>query len=29
MRQTGKLKTCVWRWQERFAAEDFEGLLTY
>jgi len=27
MRQTGKSKTCVWRWQERFAAEGFEGLL--
>jgi transposase len=25
--QTGKSKTCVWRWQERFAAEGFEGLL--
>jgi hypothetical protein len=22
MRETGKSKTCVWRWQERFAAED-------
>jgi hypothetical protein len=21
MRETGKSKTCVWRWQERFAAE--------
>ncbi len=27
MRQTGKSKTCVWRWQERFAAEGYEGLL--
>ena len=27
MRQTGKSKTCVWRWQERFAAEGFEALL--
>ena len=27
MRETGKSKTCVWRWQERFAAEGFEGLL--
>ena len=27
MRQTGKSKTCVWRWQERFAAEGVEGLL--
>jgi hypothetical protein len=27
MRQTGKVKTCVWRWQERFAATGFEGLL--
>ncbi|ASY61141.1 Mobile element protein (plasmid) [Sinorhizobium sp. CCBAU 05631] len=27
MRQTGKSKTCVWRWQERFATEGFEGLL--
>jgi hypothetical protein len=25
--ETGKSKTCVWRWQERFAAESFEGLL--
>ena len=23
----GKSKTCVWRWQERFATEGFEGLL--
>src|SRR6202795_364148 len=27
MRDTGKSKTCVWRWQERFADEGFEGLL--
>ena len=27
MRQTGKSKTCVWRWQERFMEEGFEGLL--
>ena len=27
MRETGKAKTCVWRWQERFAAEGFDGLL--
>ena len=27
MRQTGKSKTCVWRWQERFMAEGFDGLL--
>ncbi|MER8709986.1 helix-turn-helix domain-containing protein, partial [Mesorhizobium sp. M1088] len=26
MRRTGKSKTCVWRWQERFATEGFEGL---
>jgi transposase len=26
-RQTGKSKTCVWRWQERFMKEGFEGLL--
>jgi transposase len=25
--ETGKSKTCVCRWQERFAAEGFEGLL--
>jgi hypothetical protein len=23
MRRTGKSKTCVWRWQERFAVEGF------
>ena len=27
MRRTAKSKTCVWRWQERFAEEGFEGLL--
>jgi Winged helix-turn helix len=27
MRETGRSKTCVWRWQERFASEGFEGLL--
>lgn len=27
MRLTDKSKTCVWRWQERFAEEGFEGLL--
>ena len=27
MRRTGKSKTCVWRWQERFMAEGFDGLL--
>jgi transposase len=27
MRQTGKSKTCVWRWQERFMQEGFDGLL--
>ena len=27
MRRTGKSKTCVWRWQERFAEEGFAGLL--
>ena len=26
-RETGKSKTCVGRWQERFAAEGVEGLL--
>jgi len=26
-RLTGKSKTCVWRWQERFMQEGFEGLL--
>jgi hypothetical protein len=27
MRQTGKSKTCVWCWQERFAQEGYDGLL--
>ena len=27
MRRTGKSKTCVWRWQERFMAEGYDGLL--
>ena len=27
MRCTGKSKTCVWRWQERFMQESVEGLL--
>jgi len=27
MRQTGKSKTCVWRWQERFMTEGVDGLL--
>src|SRR3954467_14189636 len=27
MRRTGKSKTCVWRWQESFAAEGVDGLL--
>ena len=27
MRETGKSKTCVWRWQERFAAEGVDGRL--
>ena len=27
MRRTGKSKTCVWRWQERFVEEGCEGLL--
>ena len=26
-RHTGKTKTCVWRWQERFMEEGVEGLL--
>ena len=26
-RRTGKAKTCVWRWQERFMREGVEGLL--
>ena len=27
MRQTGRSKTCVWRWQERFVEEGVAGLL--
>jgi len=27
IRRTGKSKTCVWRWQERFAEEGYDGLL--
>jgi transposase len=27
MRRTGKSETCVWRWQERFIEEGFDGLL--
>ena len=27
MRRTGKSKTCVWRWQERFMQEGYDGLL--
>ena len=27
MRQTGRSKTCVWRWQERFMQNGVEGLL--
>ena len=27
MRRTGKSKTCVWRWQERFMEEGVGGLL--
>jgi hypothetical protein len=27
MRRTAKSKTCVWRWQERFLEEGFDGLL--
>ena len=27
MRRTGKSKTCVWRWQERFVEEGFYGSL--
>ena len=27
MRRTGKSTTCVWRWQERFLEDGFEGLL--
>src|SRR3979490_2186199 len=27
MRRTSKTKTCVWRWQERFMQEGYDGLL--
>ena len=27
LRRTGKSKTCVWRWQERFMGEGVDGLL--
>ena len=27
MRLSGKSKPCVWRWQERFAAEGVDGLM--
>jgi transposase len=27
MHETGESKTCVWRWQERFAAEGVDRLL--
>jgi transposase len=27
MRQTGKSKATIWRWQERFMAQGFDGLL--
>jgi hypothetical protein len=27
MRRTGESKTCVWRWQERFMQEGYDGLL--
>ena len=27
MHETGKSKTCVWRWQERFMQEGVDGLL--
>ena len=27
MRRTAKSKTCIWRWQERFLEEGFDGLL--
>src|SRR6202020_2215589 len=27
MRRTGKSKTCVWRWQERFMQAGYDGLL--
>ena len=27
MRRTGRSKTCVWRWQERYMEEGVDGLL--
>ena len=27
MRRTGKSKTCVWRWQDRFMTAGVDGLL--
>ena len=27
MRRTGKSKTCVWRWQERFAQEGVDAVV--
>ena len=27
MRRTGKSKTCIWHWQERFAQEGYDALL--
>jgi hypothetical protein len=27
MRETGKSKTCVWRWQERFMTDGVDGLV--
>ena len=27
MRRTAKSKTCVWRWQERFVEDEFDGLV--
>ena len=27
MRRTAKSKTCVWRWQERFVEDGFDGLV--
>ena len=29
MRRTGKSKTCVWGWQERFMDEGVDGLLRH
>ena len=29
MRRTGKSKTCVWRWQERFMQAGYDGLCGY